>query len=82
MTTFTMTDLNECDGEFSKFIGTKSFEDDNGWSREVWTEAWRIQQEKIQNLESRIKLLESEVAWAENGYNKPAPPQFFNPNGE
>ena len=26
--------------EFENFIGTKSFEEDDGWSLEVWQAAW------------------------------------------
>ena len=31
--------MNECKQEFCKFIGSKAFEDDGGWSYEVWQAA-------------------------------------------
>lgn len=31
--------MNECKQEFCKFIGSKAFEDDGGWSYEVWLAA-------------------------------------------
>lgn len=31
--------MNECKKEYCDFIGSKAFEDDNGWSYEVWTAA-------------------------------------------
>lgn len=31
--------MNECKQEFCKFIGSKAFENDGGWSYEVWQAA-------------------------------------------
>ena len=31
--------MNECKKEYCDFIGSKAFEDDNGWSYEVWQAA-------------------------------------------
>ncbi len=31
--------MNECKQEFCNFIGSKAFEDDGGWSFEVWQAA-------------------------------------------
>jgi hypothetical protein len=56
---------------FAEFIGLTAFEDDGGWSKEVWDAAWQARQQEIDALQARVKLLESEVAWAENGYTKP-----------
>jgi hypothetical protein len=59
------------DNSFAEFIGSVAFEDDGGWSKEVWDAAWQARQQEIDVLQARIKLLESEVAWAENGYTQP-----------
>jgi hypothetical protein len=59
------------DDAFAEFIGTTAFEDDGGWSKEVWDASWQARQKEVDALQARIKLLESEVAWAENGYTKP-----------
>jgi cell division protein FtsB len=47
-----------------------AFENDGGWSKDVWDASWAEQQKEIDSLHARIKLLEAEVAWAENGYNR------------
>jgi hypothetical protein len=31
--------MNECKKEYCDFIGSKAFEDDDGWSYEVWQAA-------------------------------------------
>lgn len=31
--------MNECKKEYCEFIGAKAFEDDGGWSYEVWQAA-------------------------------------------
>ena len=31
--------MNECKKEYCEFIGSKAFEDDGGWSYEVWQAA-------------------------------------------
>lgn len=31
--------MNECKKEYCEFIGSKAFEDDGGWSFEVWQAA-------------------------------------------
>jgi AMMECR1 domain-containing protein len=40
----------------------------------TWAAAWEdskeFHQEEINQLKARVSLLEQEVAWAENGYNK------------
>jgi AMMECR1 domain-containing protein len=40
----------------------------------TWAAAWKdskeFHQEEIKQLKARVSLLEQEVAWAENGYNK------------
>jgi hypothetical protein len=59
------------DNSFVEFIGSRAYEDDGGWSKEVWDAAWQARQQEIDVLQARIKLLESEVAWAENGYTQP-----------
>jgi hypothetical protein len=33
--------MNDKDKKFDEFIGSVSFEDDNGWSKEVWDKAWQ-----------------------------------------
>jgi cell division protein FtsB len=58
------------DTTFDEFIGSVAYEDDGGWSKDVWDASWAEQQKEIDSLHARIKLLEAEVAWAENGYNR------------
>ncbi len=58
------------DTAFDEFIGGVAYEDDGGWSKDVWDASWAEQQKEIDSLHARIKLLEAEVAWAENGYNR------------
>jgi cell division protein FtsB len=58
------------DMAFDEFIGGVAYEDDGGWSKDVWDASWAEQQKEIDSLHARIKLLEAEVAWAENGYNR------------
>lgn len=58
------------DTTFDEFIGGVAYEDDGGWSKDVWDASWAEQQKEIDSLHARIKLLEAEVAWAENGYNR------------
>lgn len=55
---------------YDHFIGSVAFENDGGWSKDVWDASWAEQQKEIDSLHARIKLLEAEVAWAENGYNR------------
>lgn len=63
-------DMSQRDEMFYDFIGSVAFEDDKGWSKEVWDAAWQARQQEVNELEARVRLLESEVAWAENGYNR------------
>jgi len=56
---------------FAQYIDDIAFEEDGGWSKEVWDAAWQARQEEVDTLQARIKLLEAEVAWVENGYTKP-----------
>jgi len=56
---------------FAQYIDDIAFEEDGGWSKEVWDAAWQARQEEVDALQARIKLLEAEVAWVENGYTKP-----------
>ncbi len=58
------------DEAFDNFIGRFAYENDGGWSKDVWDASWAEQQKEIDSLHARIKLLEAEVAWAENGYNR------------
>ncbi len=32
--------MNKRDEEFGQFIGSVAFEDDGGWSKQVWNAAW------------------------------------------
>jgi hypothetical protein len=43
--------MNECQKEYCEFIGSKAFEDDSGWSYEVWQAA---QQAAFKRLASRF----------------------------
>ena len=43
--------MNECKKEYCEFIGSKAFEDDRGWSYEVWTAA---QQAVFKRLAARF----------------------------
>ena len=43
--------MNECKKECCDFIGSKAFEDDGGWSYEVWTAA---QQAAFKRISSRF----------------------------
>ena len=43
--------MNECKKEYCDFIGSKAFEDDGGWSYEVWTAA---QQAVFKRVSSRF----------------------------
>lgn len=56
---------------FAQYIDDIAFEEDGGWSKEVWDAAWQARQKEVDALQARIKLLEAEVAWVENGYTKP-----------
>jgi hypothetical protein len=51
--------------------------DSERWSPEevmigcaAWTAAWATMYEELKLCQARIKLLEAEVAWVENGYKK------------
>ena len=51
--------------------------DSKSWSPEevmigcaAWTAAWATMYEELKSCHARIKLLEAEVAWVENGYKK------------
>jgi hypothetical protein len=44
--------MNECKKEYCEFIGNKAFEDDGGWSYEVWTAA---QQAAFKRIEARFR---------------------------
>ena len=57
------TDTQKRDGSYSVFIGSVAYEDDGGWSKEVWDAAWHEQQKEIDLLHARVKLLEEECAW-------------------
>lgn len=41
--------MNECKQEYCKFIGSKAFEDDGGWSYEVWHAAQQAAFKRIAN---------------------------------
>ena len=41
-----------CKQEYCAFVGSKAFEDDGGWSYEVWRSAWNTA------LKSAIKTLQ------------------------
>jgi len=51
------------DGAYSVFIGGVAYEDDGGWSKDVWDAAWHEQQKEIDLLHARVKVLEEECAW-------------------
>jgi len=44
--------MNECKNEYCDFIGSKAFEDDEGWSYEVWTAA---QQAAFKRISDRFR---------------------------
>jgi hypothetical protein len=58
-----MIDNFKRDGTYADFIGRTAFEDDSGWSKDVWDAAWQEQQKEIDLLHARVKLLEEECAW-------------------
>ena len=58
-----MIDTKKRDGCYCNFIGRTAFEDDAGWSKDVWDVAWAEQQKDIDLLHARVKLLEEECAW-------------------
>ena len=41
--------MNECKKEYCEFIGSKAFEDDRGWSYEVWCAAQQAVFKRISN---------------------------------
>ena len=41
--------MNECKREYCEFIGSKAFEDDGGWSYEVWLAAQDAAFKRIAN---------------------------------
>jgi len=41
--------MNECKQEYCKFIGSKAFEDDGGWSYEVWRAAQQAAFKRVSN---------------------------------
>jgi len=41
--------MNESKKEYCEFIGSKAFEDDNGWSHEVWQAAQQAVFKRIAN---------------------------------
>jgi len=41
--------MNECKKEYCEFIGSKAFEDDGGWSYEVWQAAQQAAFKRIAN---------------------------------
>ena len=63
-------DIQKRDGAYAYFIGGVAYEDDGGWSKDVWDAAWQEQQKEIDALNARIKMLEEEVAFVEHGYNR------------
>jgi len=58
-----MVDNFKRDGTYANFIGSVAFEDDGGWSKEVWDASWAEQQKDIDLLRARVKVLEEECAW-------------------
>jgi len=58
-----MVDNFKRDGTYANFIGSVAFEDDGGWSKEVWDASWAEQQKYIDLLRARVKVLEEECAW-------------------
>ncbi len=63
-------DIQKRDGAYTHFIGGVAFEEDGGWSKDVWDAAWHEQQKEVDALQARVKLLEEEVAFVEHGYSK------------
>lgn len=63
-------DIQKRDGAYAYFIGGVAFEEDSGWSKDVWDAAWAEQQKEVDALNARIKMLEEEVAFVEHGYNR------------
>lgn len=49
--------MNECKQQYCDFVGSRSFEDDNGWSYEVWQAA---QKAAFKRLSSRFKTYSDE----------------------
>lgn len=41
--------MNECKKEYCEFIGSKAFEDDSGWSYEVWQAAQQAAFKRLAN---------------------------------
>ena len=41
--------MNECKKEYCEFVGSKAFEDDGGWSYEVWQAAQQAAFKRIAN---------------------------------
>lgn len=62
------------DMAFDEFIGGVAYEDDGGWSKDVWDASWAEQQKEIDALRARVKLLEEEVAFVEHGYTQKGKP--------
>jgi len=58
-----MVDNFKRDGTYANFIGSVAFEDDGGWSKDVWDASWAEQQKDIDLLRARVKVLEEECAW-------------------
>jgi hypothetical protein len=67
-------DIQKRDGAYAHFIGGVAYEDDGGWSKDVWDAAWAEQQKEIDALRARVKLLEEEVAFVEHGYTQRGKP--------
>lgn len=58
-----MVDNFKRDGTYANFIGGVAYEDDGGWSKDVWDASWAEQQKDIDLLRARVKVLEEECAW-------------------
>jgi hypothetical protein len=56
-------DIQKRDGTYANFIGGVAYEDDGGWSKDVWDASWAEQQKDIDLLHARVKVLEEECAW-------------------
>ena len=41
--------MNECKKEYCEFVGSKAFEDDGGWSYEVWQAAQQAAFKRLAN---------------------------------
>jgi hypothetical protein len=52
--------MNECKQEYCDFVGSRAFEDDGGWSYEVWQAA---QQAAFKRIASRFLSGKNTMYW-------------------